>query len=1177
MLKPQFVATAFSAALCIQMMMIAKSFAQDQATEKSNSFSLKLQWQDKASENSPLFSIRERDEKWPAAQTAVIVCDVWDYHHSINAVRRLEEFAPRLNEVLNKSRELGATIIHAPSDCMDFYRDHPARLRAQSLKPAIYRPKTINDWCSALPIEEATVYPIDQSDGGSDDLPEEGAEWAAKLKGMGRNAGLPWQSQSPMITIDRDRDYISDRGDEIWNILDKKGIQNVILTGVHVNMCVLGRPFGLRQMAQNGKRVALMRDMTDAMYNPASWPYVSHFTGNDLVISHIERYVCPTVTSDQVLGGKPFRFSKDLRPRLAVIVSESLLREIPWLPSYSISSLGKLYAVDLISAQDFVTKRRNYEQVSSTNDLFVLGLKESDIDPATKEWIRHVATSAKPVLTLTTPLHSAVSRIAFAAGSSLVPIDVAHPDSLETDEIAQYQATLFEALRTTAKPVFDAVPTNRRAIERFISHWDRVNVPSTWSEALGKEWGESDSVGWYRSVLKSPLSWTQTDDLTIQLGTSHTSENTAVFLNGTQLSYKSEGAFSVDGKLLQADDHNLIVIRVANSKSALLEAPEVTSPKLALTLSLRGTWQFRLGDDPAFSTIPLPAKFGGGSDIVYGPKDDLWSPRILTKPGEFTAGIEGPACDRAGNIYAVNYAEEGTIGRVTPEGQANVYVRLPEGSVGNGIRFDSLGNFFVADYTKHNILRVDAVTKKITVLAHNDAMSQPNDIAIAEDGTLYASDPNWANSTGQLWRIDPDGKTTLLAKDMGTTNGIDISPDGKTLYVNESAQRNIWAFTITADKQLADKRLFKKFDDHGFDGMRTDVDGNLYVTRYGKGTVVKLSPDAEVLQEIPVLGSRPSNICFGGPDGCTAYVTEVEFTRLVAFRVDRPGREWRAPRKLVIHADDAGMSHSVNEGTIEALEKGIVTSASIIVPAPWFKEFAVYAKNHPQYDYGIHLALNSEWEVYRWGSVAPADKVSSLLDEEGYLWDNVAQVAEHAKLEEVEIELRAQIDKALQFGVPISHLDTHMGALMSRPDLIDLYVRIGLEYKLPVLFLSDRDGSLRKAYPALIDRLEKNINRLRETQLPVLDHLIQIYGGEDLEQRKLEYFEAISRSPLGVSELIIHCGIDNPELRAITSSSRRRNQDRELFSHPDTANFLRQQGIELTSWKQLHQEQKSIR
>ena len=126
---------------------------------------------------------------------------------------------------------------------------------------------------------------------------------------------------------------------------------------------------------------------------------------------------------------------------------------------------------------------------------------------------------------------------------------------------------------------------------------------------------------------------------------------------------------------------------------------------------------------------------------------------------------------------------------------------------------------------------------------------------------------------------------------MGTTNGIDVSPDGKTLYVNESVQRNVWAFTITKDG-LADKRLLKKFDDHGFDGMRCDVDGNLYITRYGKGTVVKLSPEGKVLQEIDVLGKQPSNICFGGPDGRTAYVTEVEHTRLVQFRVDRPGLAW---------------------------------------------------------------------------------------------------------------------------------------------------------------------------------------------------------------------------------------------------------------------------------------------
>ncbi|MFH1267317.1 MAG: SMP-30/gluconolactonase/LRE family protein, partial [Planctomycetota bacterium] len=141
------------------------------------------------------------------------------------------------------------------------------------------------------------------------------------------------------------------------------------------------------------------------------------------------------------------------------------------------------------------------------------------------------------------------------------------------------------------------------------------------------------------------------------------------------------------------------------------------------------------------------------------------------------------------------------------------------------------------------------------------------------------------------------GAITLVAPNMGTANGIDVSPDGKTLYVNESEQRKIWAFTILEDGTLADKRLFREFPDHGFDGMRCDVDGNLYVTRYGKGTVVKLSPDAKILREIGVLGTRPSNICFGGPDGRTAYVTEMEHRRLIQFRVDRPGLAWQRWQK----------------------------------------------------------------------------------------------------------------------------------------------------------------------------------------------------------------------------------------------------------------------------------------
>ena len=176
-------------------------------------------------------------------------------------------------------------------------------------------------------------------------------------------------------------------------------------------------------------------------------------------------------------------------------------------------------------------------------------------------------------------------------------------------------------------------------------------------------------------------------------------------------------------------------------------------------------------------------------------------------------------------------------------------------------------------------------------------MSQPNDLAIGPDDVLYASDPNWKASTGQLWRISPSGEVTRIAEDMGTTNGIEVSPDGKLLYVNESAQRNIWVFAIRADGTIGEKRLLKKFPDHGFDGMRCDVDGNLYVTRYGKGTVVKLSPAGKVLQEIDILGGKPSNICFGGPDGRTAYVTEVEHRRLVQFRVDRPGAAWQRWQK----------------------------------------------------------------------------------------------------------------------------------------------------------------------------------------------------------------------------------------------------------------------------------------
>jgi sugar lactone lactonase YvrE len=274
-------------------------------------------------------------------------------------------------------------------------------------------------------------------------------------------------------------------------------------------------------------------------------------------------------------------------------------------------------------------------------------------------------------------------------------------------------------------------------------------------------------------------------------------------------------------------------------------------------------------------------------------RETLFQANSLTPTNSFTGGIEGPACDREGNIFAVNFKKQQTIGRTTPAGKAELYVTLPNKSTGNGIRFDRKGRMYIADYVEHNVLRIDPATREIEVFAHEPKMNQPNDLTIAPNGTLYASDPNWSKKTGQLWRIDTDGKVTRVAEKMGTTNGIEVSPDGKKLYVNESVQRNVWVFDIQADGSLANKKLVKRFPDFGFDGMRCDVDGNLYITRHGKGTVVILTPTGKILREIDVLGSKPSNICFGGPDGRTAYVTEMEHGRLVTFRTKRPGLAWQ--------------------------------------------------------------------------------------------------------------------------------------------------------------------------------------------------------------------------------------------------------------------------------------------
>ncbi|PFB77364.1 gluconolactonase [Bacillus thuringiensis] len=266
--------------------------------------------------------------------------------------------------------------------------------------------------------------------------------------------------------------------------------------------------------------------------------------------------------------------------------------------------------------------------------------------------------------------------------------------------------------------------------------------------------------------------------------------------------------------------------------------------------------------------------------------------KMLTKPHGFTAGIEGPSCDKEGNIYAVNFKRKGTIGKVSPNGDSKVFIELPKNSIGSGTRIDRYGTLYIADYCNHNIFAVNIETKAIRVFAFNPAMNQPNDLAITDEGVLFASDPNWRKSTGQLWRIDKNGSTHLLETNMGTTNGIEVSPDEKKLYVNETVQRKIWVYDLSSNYELSNKRVLIEFTDFGLGGMRCDLAGNLFVTRIGKGVVAKISPEGNLISEIQLNGKNCNNLTFGGPAGKTCYVTVADTGNIQTFETDVPGRCW---------------------------------------------------------------------------------------------------------------------------------------------------------------------------------------------------------------------------------------------------------------------------------------------
>ena len=278
------------------------------AQPEASGLLLHMQGRVEKSPGSGQFEVVSKTVRWEPRKTAVIICDMWARHWCDGACKRGAEMASRMNQFVAEARRRGVLIVHAPSGGMQHYADHPARRRAKDAPKAANLPEGMGAGCKQIPSEKKATWPIDQSDGGCDDQP----------RCPNRTMDL---HQTAAIEI-RDEDAISDSGVECWNLFEARGIKNVVLVGVHTNMCVIGRPFGLRNMVRSGKNVALVRDLTDTMYNSRQPPNVPHVAGTDLILEYIEKYVCPTITSGQLLGGPALRFAEDKRPNVVLVVWE---------------------------------------------------------------------------------------------------------------------------------------------------------------------------------------------------------------------------------------------------------------------------------------------------------------------------------------------------------------------------------------------------------------------------------------------------------------------------------------------------------------------------------------------------------------------------------------------------------------------------------------------------------------------------------------------------------------------------------------------------------------------------------------------------------------------------------------------------------------------------------------
>jgi predicted glycoside hydrolase/deacetylase ChbG (UPF0249 family) len=268
-------------------------------------------------------------------------------------------------------------------------------------------------------------------------------------------------------------------------------------------------------------------------------------------------------------------------------------------------------------------------------------------------------------------------------------------------------------------------------------------------------------------------------------------------------------------------------------------------------------------------------------------------------------------------------------------------------------------------------------------------------------------------------------------------------------------------------------------------------------------------------------------------------------------------------RLLIIHADDIGVTQTENAASVYAMEKGSVNSGSIMVPCPWFPEIAAYAVSHPKADLGLHLVLTSEWKYYKWGPVLH-DKVPSLLTEQGFLTDGSVNLGQKATVEDVEKELRAQIDRAIQFGIDPTHLDSHMGMLYTDQRFLEVYIKLGREYKIPVLLNAD----------FLQNWAKLDISTIL-TDRDILTDYIYTATPEDYAGGMKNYYTKILTSlKPGLSTILLHAAYDNDEMKAVTVDhpdwgAAWRQADFDFFTSNECKNLLAREKIKLVTWREI--------